>query len=187
MNKISSLRYLHSLGLNTPRILLELYGKEDLEKWQNYYATHEGRVSLRTEKGDDFKCPHHPNIKLNKATIEVKYLLSQGYKVYVFEAIDPANCLSRGNFIYGSDGISTVEYMLGPGTVRDLERAPDELINRESFRALDGVKDQHIHTVVAKLIPLVKWKDQIVEWSYYNKAVGNRSDYVIFWEIRPWR
>jgi hypothetical protein len=187
MNKIESIKYLKSLKLNTPKILLELSGKKDLDNWSEYYARHEGRVSIRTEKEGSFKCPHHPNIKLSKAGVEIKYLISQGYKVYVFEAINPDDCLMRGNFIRKNSGECSVEYLIGPGTVRELEKVSSNSIQREDFKALDGIRDQGVYSVIRQLIPLDRFVDSIIEWSYYKTKIGCYQDYVIFWELRPWQ
>lgn len=186
-SKIQSIKALKAMGLNVPKLLLELHTKDDLEAWKKYYSEHDGRVSIRTEKGPDFKCPHHPNIKLNKADREVHYLLSQGYNLYIFEPINPDDCVCRGNFVRFKDGTCIAEWLDGSGTVRDLEKVSPDMINSVTFKALDALAGYpYIYSVVKCLIPLNRFTDEIVEWSYYKKQVGERKDYAIFWERRPW-
>lgn len=186
-SKIQSIKALKAMGLNVPKLLLELHVKDDLEAWKKYYSEHDGRVSIRTEKGPSFKCPHHPNIKLNKADREIHYLLSQGYSIYVFEPINPDKCLCRGNFLRKESGDCLVEWLEGPGTVRDLEKVPSHLINLVEFKGIDKLLHYpNIYNVIKQLIPLGRFCNEIVEWSYYSEKVGTLKDYPIFWERRPW-
>jgi hypothetical protein len=184
MSKLQSLQRLRDLGLNTPRLICSLQQylspKNKLSFWDSVDTPQDVRVSIRTERDGELICPHFPNITRRDANKYISKLAHQGYSIYIFEGINPLDCMRRGNIALFKDRI-IVEFLEGPGTVRDLEKAVPIHLDLKSWTELPislrylsyGLESQEL------------W-NQIIEWSIYKDPVGQLGRMDIYWEIRPW-
>lgn len=195
MNKIQSVNLLRGLGFNVPE-LLETFLAYDSEtfsaKWEDFRSSLQEafpKLSIRTSKGDESKCPHYPNISWNESKTLTEKLLEEGYEVYLFEGIDPANCLRRGNFIAFSSydiepGKVFIEYLEGPGTVRDLEGS-DKTISL--VISAPGTVPEKFTGLALAYFDHPQLLGKILEWSEYKIPVGVHKQALICWEVRPWK
>lgn len=204
MGKFRDIEILHNLGFNTPNVLLNLPQFDDkIEKHRMWKAISinespeypNPRVSIRTCRDGENLCPFHPNVPLEAAEKLVPELIEEGYEVMISEGIDPVNCLLRGNVVRRPDKpVVTLEWINGPGTVRDLEKATT--IQHLSLTIYQGVNEEFIDldAIPVEIRPLVKayfetpsFAHKILEWSFYNRPVGRKKQPEICWEIREWR
>jgi hypothetical protein len=187
MGKLASLEELERRGLNTPLLLLELkqFEENKLDKWKAFYSEAQGKVSIRTERDGEKLCPFRPNISLHRAAAEMPDFIKKGYRILVFRGIDPNDSLFCGNFAHTGKKF-IVEWIKGPGTVRELESS--SRLNHVSVDT-DKTLGKVIHpaqTLLDVLRFTVK-ENELFEWSIYSKEVGKHPDHLIFWEIRSWR
>lgn len=190
MAKIQSLKRLAEMGLNTPKILLEIPQFATLKHniWADFYL-HGGhhKVSIRTERDGEFICPHYPNIPLKDADRRVRELIHDGFAIYIMAPIDPSECHCRGNLAGPSDSDTFIfEFLDGPGTVRDLETSSNVI--HEQFKTLNDLKRVDLQEIAQKVfakLPTIRGK--VIEWSYYRNPVGQLEENTIFWEIRQWQ
>jgi hypothetical protein len=189
MGKLESLKQLGNLGLNTPELLLEIrqFQDERHEVWKEFYSRVSGRISVRTERDGEVKCPHHPNMILRTAADVVPKLIREGYRILVFRGIDPQDAAFRGNYGIPPEGKPVIEWMSGPGTVRDLESIKHHSsTDKHSLPAF--VKDG-IYWPLYMRAKGGHFGDRgaIIEWSLYPYNVGQLMQKAIYWEIRPWQ
>src|SRR5258706_8214390 len=103
MTKIESLDKLERLGFNVPRRLLSIQGSTSKNKkidtwcdWRDCIRKIKmKKISIRTELLGSFKTPHFPNVSITRADKEMKDLLDKDYSIYIFEPIDPNDCLYK--------------------------------------------------------------------------------------------
>lgn len=205
MGKITSLKQLAGVGLNTPELVMELPqfmpAAEKLAKWKSW-ATDQialkpitselPRLSIRTERDGEIKTPHYPNYDFKQVASLIKWLAKDGYGIYLFSGIDPKDCKLRGNLHISKSGIGILEYMTGPGTVRDLEKS----VPKATAIAYDPETKEKIFPgfkppieVDTVMLDYIKkdFFDWILEWSIYHVPVGTLRQHQIYWELRPWR
>lgn len=203
-SKVKSLEILDSLGFNTPNLLLRIPQFDDphkkVEAWNNLKLPTspeypETRVSIRTQRDGEKKTPHYPNIREGEAEEKVRELAKAGYEILIFEAIDPKNCLLRGNLVRRSDRDAMIlEWMEGPGTVRDLEKASKLLHLEILLFSQEENLTYSVNGIPEPIWPLVDHyfespglAHEILEWSYYNQPIGKLNQPTICWEFRGWR
>jgi hypothetical protein len=191
MGKIDSIIELQNWGFNTPNLLLTIpvppvgtrNGKGGIALWANQRVRCEQRgikrVSIRTEKAHHSLCPHHPNIPLKDVGKVLNHCILAGYNIFIFEGIDPADCKCRGNVVLISPDLH-FDFILGPGTVRDLEHKVPTHILFDPEKHLDFVP------IAKKYMSQPELYGRILEWSIYNKPVGHLQQPEIYWEHRPW-
>lgn len=180
MGKLDSLFKLHNLGLNTPKLLAVVENSSRLP------SNLSERVSVRTEKpGASFKEPHFPNVLYSEVKKDLHKLLRSGYSIYIFEAINPRECVRKGTVMQHPEGTSFVfEWKDGPGTVRDLEKLVPE--TREYPGGI-GVPEDLRQPLSAIRTLGTSGLGMILEWSIYPYPVGRLQWRDIYWELRPWR
>jgi len=189
MGKMTSLLELARRGLNTPELLLEIkqFDTNKLDKWTEFYAKATGRVSIRTQRDGEVVCPFLPNITIKKAAQQVPSLIRSGYSILCFKAIDPKDSIFCGNFA-DTGKKYVVEWIAGPGTCRDLEKA--RKINHFSIDPTKKISHiqipQPAGDIIGMLVPTCR-NNELIEWSIYPYKIGQLKDTIIFWEIRPWR
>jgi hypothetical protein len=195
-HKLESLKNLYKLGLNTPDVVLVIPEHEafnsrlaawemvkgDLKKQGSDHRV--PRYSLRTTRGKENTTPHHPNLAWDRCCKVVPQLIKEGYEVIIQRGINPKLCYFKGNFVHRDRKI-LIEYIPGPGTVRDLDKA-------KKIEVLDVPADylfpEFLQPVVNDLIILLpQWSNYIFEWSIYRDLVGKQKQHQIYWEIRPWQ
>lgn len=199
MPKIQTINELNKLGFNTPEIL-QIIGRgpdfqERLKIWNDFYADHNGKVSIRTERDGEYTTPHFPNISLKDAHEKVPALLRNGYSVYIFSPIDPSECLQRGTICFNGTAL-VIEWLDGPGTVRDLEKSSE--VKNMQFKPIKHSDFPGPVFVFPKEYPwervaeaycseLNRFRNQILEWSIYRNPVGKMKQREIYWELRRWQ
>lgn len=193
MGKVQSLKRLADLGFNTPKLVLELRegsAGEKVEQWLEFYGEHQGKFSVRTERDGERNCPHYPNWNITRLAKEIVKDIKNGYKIYVFEPIDPGDCIARGNICHytGSKGV-VVEWIEGPGTVRDLET---KKVNNFHCREIEPLKfavpiEKWRHVAMVYIAQLPELHNWILEWSIYDHPVGQLREHEVYWELRPWQ
>ena len=202
-SKSKSLEILENLGFNTPNLLIRIpqfdSPGQKLASWLNLKVPTspeypEPRVSIRTNRDGETRTPHFPNVKESEADKIVADLARAGYEILIFEAIDPANCLLRGNLVRRPDQpVMSLEWMEGPGTVRDLEgleglRHLDMLLHGEGDAVsfpLDGIPPD-IRSLAIQYFNTPYLAYKILEWSLYNQPIGKMKSPIICWEFREW-
>lgn len=200
MPKLQTLEELSSLGFNTPNLLLAIKRGDDLDvrlgKWRDFSKSYQGdKVSIRTERDGEFTTPHMPNYPMDDAYEKVPSLIRAGYNVYLFDPIDPSECLRRGTICFNGSRL-VIEYLEGPGTVRDIEHKPD-VISRQleptRHQGIPGMAfvvshEDPCHRIIeAYCSELDRFRNQILEWSIYRNPVGKMKQREIYWELRRWR
>lgn len=180
--------------------------KEELKSAMGRIISSEKRISIRTFKlplGSSFKDVFFPNVLIDDSLIEKLIpLLFGGYFLILSSPIDPQDCLLRGcihyrgkNFFERSQFL--IEYLEGPGTVRDLEHAEGKKIKslevgfhpgdwtplREAFGLIGLLLLSNADRIVSVLSQESKW-EFILEWSIYKKPVGIKKECLIFWHLR---
>lgn len=195
--KANSLIFLKEEGFNTPDFRI-ITCKGELRGLLYGDFKEEENISVRTflpgkDSTTSFKEPFKPN--LSKGDTEEFYHhcseLLKTHTLILSKGINPQKAVARGNIRYLHSENWALEFMKGPGTVRDLEAASkDDLFQIGStlgMRPLSKVMD----CLGTKGLSIVKAIDSfywgiplIVEWSIYEEGVGRNNSSLIFWEIR---
>lgn len=200
MPKIQSIKELEALGFNTPNLLISLDKTLDREQridaWRLFKISRgDLNVSIRTERDGEYTTPHLPNISIRKADEKILDLIRDGYVIHVFDPIDPLECLHRGTVCF--NGVKLViEFLSGPGTVRDLEYSPDVKhieLNPTRHAGFPGPAFHIPHEAIwlapaeAYCSELNRFRNHILEWSIYRNPVGKLKQREIYWELRRWQ
>lgn len=192
MRKSESIVKLQSLGLNT----LNYFITENKAEVIHYLARHaDDKMSLRTEKGDQFECPFYYMIKgENLLAIALKHL-SEGYKLILAPSLDIKGCLAFGVVAFGENKEDCIEFVEGEGKVREVYSHPDkQSVVIERVR-LVPVSVKQVGKRMAPILNMIYRQlkeccyDEIpccVEWSFYDSGVGVLSQPLIVWELRPY-
>lgn len=198
MTKIESIDLLESLGLNVPKVLYRFAqpitetikgsGFSSVTDCLDTLRRHPSvqKVSIRTFRPGHFKCPFYPNINWEEAELRILECLEAGYDVYLFEGIDPGNCLKRGNISIVND-VLRLEWLDGSGTVRDLETS--DRINHLSLFPGDMVPEEiePFEDIITAYKSSPYITGRILEFSLYKSLVGTRKEHAIYWELREWK
>lgn len=188
MRKTESIFKMESLGLNT----LDCFITKDLDSVKEYLNKNQDKLlSMRTERGYEFGCPFYfmqkPEVLLEVA----KKLIDENYTLLLYPALDTKGCLCFGTIGLAGNGDTVLEFVEGPGKVRELDVHPNRrsivlppsrmnlLLNGQSN--LSRILNEVIIDVHDKC-----WEEPpcIVEFSYYSTPVGNLKKNQIYWEIR---
>jgi hypothetical protein len=191
MSKSDSLDHLAKLGLNTPDYTV-CHTLADLEDFLDTLKAPKG-ISLRTERGEEFRCPYFAQLTVTEAIAHGRRLLHDGYTLIPFATIDIRDCLQKGMVVRlpAEEGLpeyarkTMLEYSSGPGNVRDVEQGKGKIdrLYMEDHLPVGPVWDV-LRLVCKKYFAT---PPQIVEWSHYKYPVGRLSHPIIFWEVRPWQ
>lgn len=199
-NKWTSIEHLKGEGLNTPKCFL-ITSVSELANFRETW--NKDNISIRTFKWNEktFNDPHMPNVKLDNYLLALKDLLKRGYYIILSEPISPLWSEFRGNISVksptGSPSFLTwlIEYMEGPGTVRDLEEVSAEKIlscsKEEVVKEVIGQWGLEVVSVAQRLFKKHLIYDDfpiqdemILEWSILDRPVGWKKKGLVFWEIR---
>lgn len=186
MSKSASLIRLMNKGLNTPEF--EIIGTEqELKKWSSLHSEKSVKhgFSIRCERGDEFVLPFIYGVGKRETMIQAKKLLGEGYLLILCPTIDKRACKVKGTATYfPNDQEVLVEYLVGPGVVRDMEQGA----NPRQLRITDPVMvDPPYDELYAVMKQHFSGRPEIVEWSEYKRPVGRLKEHLIFWEVRPWQ
>ena len=193
LKKSESINRLMVMDLNT----LDYFMTEDPREATHWLAKHfHDKVSIRTERGDEFACPFHYQINGGEVVPDVIKHIEDGYKVLMSLSLDTAGCLFYGAIALterGQDDI--VEFVEGEGKVRELDNHKDKqciFIPKNQIIALDKKKYPSIAIAMNLLYTdlcekLYDERPCIIEFSYYNYSVGRLKKNEVFWEVRPYK
>lgn len=179
--------YLGRMGFNIPKFLGTLTTVKELAV---FFKDNKGkRVSIRTQNlYRPVLGPHHPNVSLDKDLIEkLQTSIRKKYELLVFEAIDPKDAVKRGNLWFNKgEGKMGLEYLEGPGTVRNLEKESGlKTISSQIEDMLEKERGgcEFLGCTPSKFLNL-PFSKFIIEFSIYSHPVGVLNKQEIFWEIR---
>lgn len=196
MKKRDSLYRLDAMHLNVPEILQYLpvsptpEDRFNLDHILHTIQRSHGRLSVRTEKPNEFKSPFLPNALIPEVRKFLQEIDGKGYETLITKGT-PTDCIIRGNCVPGTD-TNYFEYLAGKGTVRDIDQSGR---TPKTVRLVWGTNPGDIGTNIAAALQLVnsrlwpkrfEFSQEIVEFSVYSKPVGILGDRVIFWEVRPY-
>ena len=189
MRKSQSIYKLMELGLNT----LDYFISSNKGEVLHYLARHaEDKLSMRTEKGDNWQCPFYfmvPGEQL--VPLAIKHL-GEGYTLLLSQSLSTEGCLAFGVVAFGETKDDLLEFVWGQGKVRDLDSHPDLKVFHiaPGMRAIS--KKDHPQAGMLNAIWL-EMKEKAyeerpccIEWSLYNTPVGNLKKNLICWEVRAY-
>jgi len=183
-DKASSLEWLRDNGFNTPKFEIAKTIQEarrfliDLkDEYKKFSLRGVGRGSLQ---------PFYCNIDFKEAFMVLEDF-KECDKIIISEGIDPVYSEIAGKILFSSDNCF-VEYLEGPGiTVRDIERNTLYLKRasiEELFLTPEIIRELQQITFKIKR-EMDKMKICIVEFSFYQRPIGWKSQRIIFWEVIP--
>ena len=199
-NKYTSNLFLHENGLN---VLKPILIEDSLDYYRLVSKFNSNQlISVRTfkaNKGFDetFSEPFLPHRVFNKTLNNtLMELLDKEYSLLIYpHPLNPQDTITRGNILVDT-GFNlmrmnfTIEYLQGPGTVRDLEYSTEvkQIIN-DSCRVanelgpwgtqlLREVRRVYLSSIEAENLPV------IFEWSVYPYDIGYKKEPLILWELR---
>ena len=192
MKKSESIVKLQTLGLNT----LNYFITENKAEVIHYLARHaDDKMSLRTEKGDQYELPFYYMIKgEHLLAIALKHL-SEGYKLILAPSLDIAGCIAFGVVAFGESKEDCIEFVEGEGKVREVYAHPNTqsiIIDRSRLVPVTAKQvGKRMAPIINNLYRSLREScyDEIpccVEWSYYDHGVGVLSQPLIVWELRPY-
>ncbi len=186
-SKKDRILYLGRMEFNIPRFLGTLTTVKELAV---FFKDNRGkRVSIRSQNlYKPILGPHHPNVYLDKDLMEkLQTSIRKKYELLIFEAIDPKDALKRGNLWFNkTEGKMGIEYVDGPGTVRQLESEKglkSVSLTIEEFLNKEKDNNEFLGYSPSKFINL-PFSQFIIEFSIYNHPVGTQLKNEVFWEIR---
>lgn len=180
------------LGLNT----LNYFITENKAELIHYLARHaDEKMSLRTEKGDQYDCPFYYMIKgENLLTIALKHL-SEGYKLILAPSLDTKGCLAFGVVAFGESREDCIEFVVGEGKVREVYSHPGKLSIVVNRAKLIPINIKQVGKEMAPILNIIYRQlkeccyDEIpccIEWSFYDRGVGVLNQPLVVWEMRPY-
>lgn len=191
MRKSESIIRMEALGLNT----LDYFISTDKQEVLHYLAKHANdKMSLRTERGDEFLCPFYYMIPGELLIpIAIKHL-GEKYTLILAPSLDIKGCLAFGSIALGEQEADVIEYVKGEGKVRELYKHPEAKHIILSDRSMVAVKEKD-HPGMALILNTIykelkdKCYDEIpccIEWSYYQQPIGVKHQQLIVWEVREY-
>lgn len=182
--------FLEQQGFNVPKFIKLLSSPKEIiifekENVGKSFSFRSQSKSQRPEMG-----PHFPNVQIDEKLIDQLINSSKRYEFLVYEAIDPKNCVRRGNlFIDKSKRTFLIEHVLGPGTVREIENELPANIREVKGPLQDWINKERDEDFLFLGVPPTKiielpFKSFILEFSDYKIPVGIKKMNGIFWEIR---
>jgi len=189
MTKSESLIKLEELGLNT----LPCFITEHKQEMLTYIAKHNSElISMRTEKGSNYLCPFYFMIKGEELIQPALIHLNEGYRLIFSPSLDTKDCLAFGTVALTGKAENIMEFVIGPGKVRELDTHPNLQSHRIKIPKLAPFLAKDIGNMAPLLNALYKKVERtcdkeipcIVEWSLYSYGVGRLHTPDIYWEIR---
>lgn len=183
MKKSDSLYYMQSLGFNT----LDCFITKEFLQAKAYLENHlEDKMSIRTERGDEFQCPFYYAVKGEDLIPIAKKHIDEGYKLLIYPYLDYKDSLAYGTIAILRDGSTLIEWVNGSGLVRDLDTNPEKItaVLPPGLTRLSANK--MINEIIVEVRELLYHEVDplIVEWSLYKYPVGILQHNVVYWELR---
>lgn len=196
MRKSQSILKLEELGLNT----LDYFITSDKQEAMHYLSKHlADKVSMRTERGDEFKCPFYYMIPGETMMQYATKHLEEGYKLIFSPSLDVKGCVMFGTIALGQSASDCIEVVIGEGKVRELDNHPNKqtfMVNTAALRAVsvnDNLHPEHVAIIndLFRKVRHISYEDPeivpcVFEFSYYSEGVGRLNDKDIWWEVRPY-
>jgi len=196
-SKIGSILKLMSLNLNTPDIIV-LSSREEIYNIMKFKFNGWERVSIRTDNKEGkevykkWDLPFFPNKLPGEASrilgIELLPLIDEKIDIIVAKGINPGDALMSGKYMRGDAEV--VEYIIGPSTVRDVDKG---IPNSWDFYGERMPHDLlHLQLPISfqySLFHAIEQTDRgfrspyILEFSVYPYGVGKLDKPLIFWEV----
>jgi len=194
---MDSILKLMSLNLNTPDIRV-LRSREDIYEFiKSNYAGWK-KISIRTDnkKGKEaykkWDLPFFPNRPREVAHFRLRKdllpLVDNKIDIIVAEGINPEDALMAGKYMRGD--VEVVEYVIGPSTVRDVDKGvPSSWNVYGETMPHDLSRLQVPINLPYSLFHTVEQADRgfrtpyILEFSVYPYGVGKLDKPLIFWEV----
>jgi len=193
--KTNSLLKLMNLNLNTPDVII-LRDREDIARFLKSNVWGDWRkVSIRTDNKERMEAykkwglPFFPNKTKEEAreilTRDLPELVDRNIDILVAEGINPEESTLSGKY-FKSLTEDLLEYILGPSTVRDIERGspkcwdvPEDVMPVEL--PLEEMKE--LLYVALKTISKEFRMPFVIEFSVYPYPMGRLKKTLIFWEV----
>jgi hypothetical protein len=116
------------------------------------------------------------------------------YDILVYQSLDPEDCIVKGNIAMMGEEV-WVEFLEGPGIVRDLEHTTPKNFKIEIGAGIPTDDPQisqilrEVYSAFLKITDALAFQhllrnNVVVEWGYYKEPVGFLSQNLIFWEVR---
>lgn len=193
MRKSYSLQMLDVLGFNTIDYFITANFAEAAQYLNRYY---EAPRSMRTEKGGDFHCPFYYNLPGKILLEKAKLHIENGYTLIFSPSLDAKDCTAYGTLAFTNGPMDIMEFVIGPGLLRDLDTNPNKQIleikqGTTGFKTIGTGIAQGSWYMLHELYKLAKLLGQdqapcIFEWSHYPYRVGKMQKHFIFWELREY-
>ena len=184
MKKSDGIYLMQSLGLNTLDCLIT----NDQDLAFNYlHENHNIRISMRTERGHEFGSPFYYG-KIGAGLVELaKQHIQEGYTLILYPYLDYKDSIAYGTVGLPPDGSTIIEFVEGPGLIRELDASPARL----SITIPPGLVSLPNRPLISEVVREVKelcYNEQacIVEWSIYRYSVGILHKPIIYWELRDY-
>lgn len=184
MKKSDGIYLMQSLGLNTLDCLIT---KKKDDAFAYLHKNHNIRISLRTERGEEFGCPFYYG-KIGGGLVDLaNQHIEEGYTLLLYPYLDYKDSIAYGTVGLPPDGSTIIEFVEGPGLVRELDTNP----TRISITVPPGlalIPNRPLISEVVKEVKELCYNEQacIVEWSIYKYSVGILQKPVIYWELRDY-
>lgn len=193
MNKGESLDFLSNLGYNTIDYMICRSNMEfnAFIHSRSKEGMPECGFSIRTQRDDQdnlkgFKYPFYLGIKDESKLKEIAFeLLEKGYTIIVSKTLEPNDTICKGNAVINRRDNVLIEYIHGPGTVRQLEEKTPAQENIYIFA--NPKSPAWLRAIFMFMVNEIATEDIIVEWSYYPYPVGKKEQKLILWELRPYK
>lgn len=192
MRKSDSIIKLEELGLN----VLPYFFTRDRKEALHYLAKHSSDIiSMRTERNDEFECPYYYSFKGEDLIEKAIQHLDQNYTLILYPSIDILCCKAFGSLAITGDDTDILEFVIGPGKLRDLYHHPDRKTEYVLYNSLVpflfsdyGENAEILNNVYKTIRDKIKHNGNhiVIEWSWYKFPVGIRRENLVCWEIRPY-
>lgn len=194
--KTESLLKLADLDVNTPNIKIMRSGVE----LSNFLKCNMGgweRISIRTDTKKEYEnyrkwglpfYPYQTKEEFKKILRqELLELVDKSIDILVAEGINPQDVLISGKY-FKSTNRDIIEYILGPSTVRDVDRSIPKHwdLSLESPPRDFNLVSADLGELLCKVNRIIFLRFKIpfvVEFSIYPYPVGKLKKTLIFWEV----
>ena len=192
MKKSDSLLKLMGMRLNT--IAFKIMSDKATIKRFFKSIDPESKYSIRTERNEgEYELPFFYGKKVKDLIPEVDKLCDEKYKLIIYKTLDAKDSIMCG--AVGKMGeLVTVDYMIGPGTIRDMMKSrplnvtsnPTTIL--QEIGKLPRAERDVLMVIVSNLLTKMRKEDNwIVEWSYYPYNCGVLKQPDVYWEIRDFK
>lgn len=192
MKKSDSLLKLMGMRLNTIAFKI----MTDRASIKRFFKSidQESKYSIRTERNEgEYELPFFYGKKVKELIPEIDKLCDDKYKLIIYKTLDAKDSIMCGAVGRMGDMV-TVDYMIGPGTIRDMMKSRPLNITSSPINILQEIgklpktERDVLMVIVSNLLTKMRKEDNwIVEWSYYPYNCGVLKQPDVYWEIRDFK